>query len=99
MRRPTLLNIPGLRSSSVDERTSDGVEGGKRKWVPPDGTGGALWGTPRPVRKDSKNQTDVTKFYIYILSSVNWIKNKSECQNKILAGVRQKQAMFELSCK
>lgn len=64
MRRPTLLNIPGLRSSSVDERTSDGVEGGKRKWVPPDGTGGALWGTPRPVRKDSKNQTDVTKFDI-----------------------------------
>lgn len=42
-----------------------------------------LWG--------SKNQTDVTKFYIYILSSVNWFKNKSECQNKILAGVLQKQ--------
>lgn len=56
MRRPTLLNIPGLRSSSVDERTSDGVEGGKRKWVPPDGTGGALWGTPRPVRKQKSNR-------------------------------------------
>lgn len=42
MRRATLLNMPGLRSSSLDERTSDGVEGGKRKWVPPLGTGGAL---------------------------------------------------------
>lgn len=43
-RRATLVNTPGLRSSSpFGERTSDGVDGGKRKWVPtPDGTGGAL---------------------------------------------------------
>lgn len=42
MRRATLLNRPGLRSSSLEESTSDGVEGGKRKWLPPVGAGGAL---------------------------------------------------------
>lgn len=42
--RATELNIPlGLRRSSFGERTSEGVDGGKRKWVPaPVGTGGAL---------------------------------------------------------
>lgn len=52
MRRGTALKTPGLRSSSLGERTSEGVDGGKRKWVlTPDGTGGALCGTPEPKGK------------------------------------------------
>ncbi len=52
MRRGTALKTPGLRSSSLGERMSDGVDGGKRKWVLiPDGIGGALCGTPEPIRK------------------------------------------------
>lgn len=38
----------GERGSSVGDSTSEGVEGGKRKWLPPVGTGGALWGTAPP---------------------------------------------------
>lgn len=36
----------------MGDSTSEGVEGGKRKWLPPDGTGGALWGTAPPVRRE-----------------------------------------------
>ncbi|TNN81713.1 hypothetical protein EYF80_008159 [Liparis tanakae] len=39
MRRATELNMPpGLRRSSLGERTSEGVEGGKRKWLPAPGS-------------------------------------------------------------
>ena len=50
MRRATAPNTPpGLRSSSLGDSTSDGVEGGKRKCEPAlVGTGGALWGTALP---------------------------------------------------
>ena len=41
----------GERGSSVGDSTSEGVEGGKRKWLPPVGTGGALWGTAPPDRR------------------------------------------------